>query len=315
MPQRDGTGHDGMDICTSPRQPLPEDDAETAARRRCKSWICGLNLRPKRSASGAVDRALAQHEQVILFLNRRGTATYVFCRDCGWVAECPRCDTPLTYHEGAGQLICHRCGRQKQMPRQCPECRSTRVRAFGLGTEGLEAHVRERWPDARLARWDQDVARSHAAHTRSWTLVRGETDPDGTQIGSAWGFPGQPWFDISADTALNLRISAASGRSIATRWPKFPGAWCPDFHPTHYATAPQFAIIEACAARAGLPESGLIPPAIRLARLVYAHANRDKAASRKLLGECCAAPRCGLPDVDLIGPAPAFFARVRGRYR
>ncbi|MGC9356460.1 MAG: primosomal protein N', partial [Anaerolineae bacterium] len=86
----------------------------------------------------AVDRALAHDEQIILFLNRRGTATHVFCRDCGWVADCPKCDIPLTYHARADALLCHHCSHRQPMVRRCPECGSRRVRAFGLGTEGLE---------------------------------------------------------------------------------------------------------------------------------------------------------------------------------
>ena len=72
----------------------------------------------------AVDSALSNQEQVILFLNRRGSATHVFCRDCGWTATCPRCDIPLTYHAAAGTLICHHCNYQRAMVRRCPKCQS-----------------------------------------------------------------------------------------------------------------------------------------------------------------------------------------------
>jgi len=281
----------------------------------------------------AVDAALARHEQVILFLNRRGTATYVFCRDCGWVAECPRCDVPFTYHEGIGSLICHRCGRQKRMPRQCPECGSPRVRAFGLGTEGLETRVAERWPAARLVRWDQDVARSHAVHTAIMgRFARGEADIlVGTQmVARGLDIPKVTVVGIiSADTALNLpdfraaerafqllaQVAGRSGRGLLGG-----RVVLQTYHPAHYAV--QRAAVHDYTGFAerelAFREQADYPPYIRLARLVYAHTNREKAqqAAETLAAVLRDALRAtGLPETDLIGPAPAFFARVRGRYR
>jgi len=281
----------------------------------------------------AVDRALAQHEQVILFLNRRGTATYVFCRDCGWTAECPRCDIPLTYHEGAAMLICHRCGHQRRMPRQCPECGSTRVRAFGLGTEGLEARVRERWPDARLVRWDQDVARSHAAHTAIMgRFARGEADIlVGTQmVARGLDIPKVTVVGIiSADTALNLpdfraaertfqllaQVAGRSGRGLLGG-----RVILQTYYPTHYAIqrAAVHDYVGFARQELAFRQQTVYPPVVRLARLVYAHADREKAqaAAENLAATLRdALQAAGLPVTDLIGPAPAFFARVRGRYR
>ena len=281
----------------------------------------------------AVDAALARREQVILFLNRRGTATYVFCRDCGWVAECPRCDIPLTYHEGIGSLICHRCGRQKRMPRQCPECGSARVRAFGLGTEGLETRVAERWPAARLVRWDRDVARSHAAHTAIMgRFARGEADIlVGTQmVARGLDIPKVTVVGIiSADTALNLpdfraaerafqllaQVAGRSGRGLLGG-----RVVLQTYHSAHYAVQRAAAHDYAGFAERELAfrEQAGYPPYIRLARLVYAHTNREKAqqAAEDFAATLRDALRAaGLPETDLIGPAPAFFARVRGRYR
>ncbi|MFN2109399.1 MAG: primosomal protein N' [Anaerolineae bacterium] len=281
----------------------------------------------------AMDVALSRREQVILFLNRRGTATYVFCRDCGWVAECPRCDIPFTYHQGIGSLICHRCGRQKRMPRQCPACGSSRVRAFGLGTEGLESRVAERWPTARLVRWDQDVARSHAIHTAIMgRFSRGEADIlVGTQmVARGLDIPKVTVVGIiSADTALNLpdfraaerafqllaQVAGRSGRGLLGG-----RVVLQTYQPAHYAV--QRAAVHDYTGFAerelAFREQADYPPSIRLARLVYAHTNREKA--QKTAEDFAAVLRdalrvAGLPVSDLIGPAPAFFARVRGRYR
>ncbi len=281
----------------------------------------------------AVDRALSQDEQIILFLNRRGTATYIFCRDCGWVAECPRCDIPLTYHEGLSQLLCHRCAHKVSMPRVCPTCGSPRVRAFGLGTEGLEDRVAERWPNAQRVRWDKDTARSHAAHTALMgRFVRGDADIlIGTQmVARGLDIPKVTVVGIiSADTALNLpdfraaertfqllaQVAGRSGRGLLGG-----RVILQTYHPNHYAIryAAAHDYINFARRELAFRQQASYPPAVRLARLIFSHTRREsaQAAAEKLadiLRE--ALLQRGLPLTDLIGPAPAFFARVRGRYR
>ncbi|MBN1250367.1 MAG: primosomal protein N', partial [Anaerolineae bacterium] len=196
----------------------------------------------------AVDGALGRGEQVILFLNRRGSATYVFCRDCGWVATCPRCDIPLTQHRKAAVLVCHRCNYRQKLTHTCPECGSHRVRAFGLGTEGLATRVAERWPRARLLRWDRDVASSRGAHTTIMAhFARGDADIlVGTQmVARGLDIPKVTVVGvISADTALNLpdfraaehtfqllaQVAGRSGRGILGG-----DVVVQTYHPDHYA--------------------------------------------------------------------------------
>ena len=118
-----------------------------------------------RELTDALSLTLKRGEQGILFLNRRGTATYVFCRDCGYVMKCPRCDTPLTYHVSSSEkLLCHRCGYQRQMPKRCPECNGANIRAYGLGSEKVEAEVQALFPKARTLRWDWETTRQRDAH-------------------------------------------------------------------------------------------------------------------------------------------------------
>ncbi len=106
----------------------------------------------------AIADVLERREQAILFLNRRGQSTYVFCRDCGYIATCPRCDTPLTYHRQGSALRCHRCGFQQPEPQICPECGSKRIKYFGAGTQQVEQALVEQFPRARVVRWDSDTA-------------------------------------------------------------------------------------------------------------------------------------------------------------
>src|SRR3989304_2649273 len=90
-------------------------------------------------------------------LTRRGSATYVFCRDCGFVLRCPNCDNPLTQHldQSREVLVCHHCGYNRQMPKTCPNCGSRQIRHYGTGTETVEAAVHELFPGARTLRWDR----------------------------------------------------------------------------------------------------------------------------------------------------------------
>jgi primosomal protein N' (replication factor Y) len=102
--------------------------------------------------------------QAILYLNRRGKATYVFCRNCGFVLVCPRCDLTLTLHGDKNELICHQCGYKRGLPRICPKCSSTTIRQLGVGTETVEAAVRKLLPDANILRWDAETSRFKDAH-------------------------------------------------------------------------------------------------------------------------------------------------------
>ncbi len=281
----------------------------------------------------AVDRALARGEQIILFLNRRGTATHIFCRDCAWVARCPRCDIPLIYHADADALICHHCAYQTPMPRRCPACGSPRVRAFGLGTEGLERRTRERWPKAAVLRWDRDVARSHAAHVAMMTrFAQGDADIlVGTQmIARGLDLPKVTVVGIvSADTGLHLPDFRAAERTFqlltqvagrAGRGLLGGQVILQTYHPNHYAIRRAAAHDYLGFARQEMSfrkRTGY-PPAVRLARLLYRHRNNEQAqAAAETLAEILRRrlTEAGLPPTDLIGPAPAFFARIRGTYR
>lgn len=122
----------------------------------------------RKPLSRALQEALAQTleagQQAILFLNRKGSATYVFCRTCGFVVRCPRDDVPLTFHRSRKALLCHHCGYSRQMPKTCPSCGGRQIRQLGMGTERLEEFVKESFPEARVLRWDAESTREKGAH-------------------------------------------------------------------------------------------------------------------------------------------------------
>ena len=107
----------------------------------------------------AVGQTLAAGEQVLLFLNRRGYAPTLLCHECGWVADCQRCDAHMTYHARGQRLRCHHCGAERAVNHQCPDCGSTDLRTLGQGTERLEAALRRLFPDTGIVRIDRDTTR------------------------------------------------------------------------------------------------------------------------------------------------------------
>jgi len=282
----------------------------------------------------AMDDALSASQQVILFLNRRGSATFVLCRDCGHVMTCPRCDVPLTQHNTMqGQLVCHHCNYQESPPARCPECGSTRIRYFGLGTERVEDAVSERWPGARILRWDRDTVRSHAGHRAILDrFVAGTADIlVGTQmIAKGLDLPFVTVVGvISADTMLNLPDFRAAERTFqllaqvagrAGRGLLGGRVVIQTYHPDNYAIVAAANHDYAAFAKRELAfrQRHGYPPYRRLARLVFEHTNTRRAQDE---AETLAASlrdlmaQWGRPESDLIGPAPAFFARIRGRYR
>ncbi|MFA5788632.1 MAG: primosomal protein N', partial [Candidatus Gracilibacteria bacterium] len=107
-----------------------------------------------------IKSTLEKKEQIILFLNRRGSASSVLCRDCGHTFECPNCDLPLTYHARKFRqqsLVCHHCGLIQTLKESCPECKGSRVKYLGLGTERVETELQKLFPTARIQRADRDT--------------------------------------------------------------------------------------------------------------------------------------------------------------
>ncbi len=109
-------------------------------------------------------RCLQAGEQAILFMNRRGYASFVSCRACGYVVKCQDCDLSMTYHKHGERLICHYCGREQPAPQVCPACGSRAIKQFGGGTERIQEEVLRHFPEARVLRMDADTTRGKEGH-------------------------------------------------------------------------------------------------------------------------------------------------------
>lgn len=286
-----------------------------------------------RSLQEALKQNLAQGLQSILFLNRRGTATYVFCRDCGYTLKCPRCEIPLTYHEAENILRCHSCAYTRRLPPTCPQCKGTRIRQFGTGTQRVEADVQAAFPGVRTLRWDHETTRHKGAHQEilaqfadhkadvlvgTQMLAKGLDLPLVTLVGVVLADVGLKLPDYRAAERTFQVLTQVAGR--AGRSPLGGQVILQTFEPEHY-------VIQTAARHdyAGFYRQELAfrrqtdyPPFVRLARLEYRHYEAAKAeqAAQALADRLRGWIEAGdHRRTRLIGPAPCFFGRVAGLYR
>ncbi|MFO1445848.1 primosomal protein N' [Bacillus sp. Bva_UNVM-123] len=151
---------------------------------------------------------LVKNEQIVLFLNKRGHSSFVMCRGCGYVVNCPNCDISLTYHRYSEQMKCHYCGYEANVPHHCPECDSEHIRYFGTGTQKVEEELAKVLPEARVIRMDVDTTSRKGSHERLLEQFQdGHADILlGTQmIAKGLDFPNITLVGVlSADTMLNL---------------------------------------------------------------------------------------------------------------
>lgn len=124
----------------------------------------------------SMQETLRGKRQIMLFINRRGSANQVVCTECGWVAACPECDIPQTWHGDSGHLRCHWCGTQSRLPGSCPECYGMQWRFLGIGTKRIESEVRARFPHASVLRLDKDSFSAKDLHATMQQLRSGEID-------------------------------------------------------------------------------------------------------------------------------------------
>lgn len=155
-----------------------------------------------------IENALKNKEQVILFLNKRGHTSFVFCRTCGYVHKCEACDVAMTYHKSKDRLICHYCGRTALKRKSCPNCGSKWIKEYGAGTEMLEEQTREIFPDAKVYRMDADTTTSKSDYQKVYNMMHeGKIDIlIGTQmLSKGLDFPNVSVVGIvSADISLNV---------------------------------------------------------------------------------------------------------------
>jgi primosomal protein N' (replication factor Y) (superfamily II helicase) len=282
----------------------------------------------------SIQTALENREQILLFLNRRGSASFIECRNCGWVVKCKRCEVPMSYHFTEDRLVCHQCGNHIKPPTVCPSCGSRRIKYLGAGTEKLEQEAAQTFPQARILRWDSDVTGGHGhSHEEIFARFRaGEADIlIGTQmIAKGLDLPGVTLVGVvSADIALNLPDFRAGERTFqllsqvagrAGRGQRGGRVIIQTYSPQNYAikAAAKHDYMAFYRKEMAYRYQLHNPPFIRLARLVFTHSSDDrgcKEAERIRIMLLKEREAKGISGVSLIGPAPAYLHRLRGKYR
>ncbi len=278
----------------------------------------------------ALEENLEQRNQSLLFVNRRGYASFMLCRDCGHVVRCRHCQVSMTLHRQRDMLICHYCGFTLPTNILCPECHAGRIIGLGLGSERIENEVGQLFPHARIARLDSDTVGNRKKYLRLLDAVRsGDIDIlVGTQmIAKGLHFPGVTLVGVVlADSGLSMPDYKAAERTFsllsqvtgrAGRGETAGEVLIQTYQPDHYAIA--FAARhdytgfyeQEIAARKQLS----YPPFSRLVNIRVSgdEEGRARLAAERVAGFC----RDKLPDGagQVLGPAPAPIARLRDRYR
>ncbi len=278
----------------------------------------------------AVAENLEKKEQTMLFLNRRGYATFVSCRACGEALTCPQCNITYTYHAKENALLCHYCGRQVPIPKVCPSCGSKYIRYFGTGTQKIEEEVHRLFPQATVLRMDLDTTGTKHSHEQILELF-GSGKADilvGTQmIAKGHDFPKVTLVGIMAadlslhgesymatETCFQL-ITQAAGRAGRG---ELPGkVYIQTYSPDHYTIQ-----LAAKQDYKGFYEQEIqmrnmmeYPPFFQLfSVLITGEKEEDTIQAAVYLGSVMAYynQKTGF---SILGPSPAALSKFRGEYR
>ncbi|MCY7887129.1 primosomal protein N' [Bacillus spizizenii] len=276
-----------------------------------------------------LEKTISKGEQAVLFLNKRGYSSFVMCRDCGYVPQCPHCDISMTYHRYGQRLKCHYCGHEEPVPHTCPECASEHIRFFGTGTQRVEEELTKVLPNARVIRMDVDTTSRKGAHEKLLSAF-GEGKADillGTQmIAKGLDFPNVTLVGVlSADTTLHIPdfrsaektfqlLTQVSGR--AGRHEKPGQVIIQTYTPSHYSIQltkthdyETFYQHEMAHRR-----EQSYPPYYYLALVTVSHEEVAKAAVTAEKIAHFLKANCGA-DTKILGPSASPIARIKDRYR
>jgi primosomal protein N' (replication factor Y) len=286
-----------------------------------------------RALQEAIRGSLERKEQSILFLNRRGLATFVLCRDCGAVRECPHCSVALVYHASLNRLQCHYCGTSEPMPRKCPVCGSRYIKSFGIGTERVEQEVRTLFPAARVLRLDRDVMKTpDAADLVFDQMVAGDADIlVGTQmVAKGLDLPRVTTVGVvNADTGLHFPDYRSSERTFslltqvagrAGRGTRASQVFIQTYTPEHPAIrhARYHDYRGFYREEREIRAQYRFPPYGELIVATYGHRDEARAEREaKTAAEHLSATigRFKLGDIEVLGPSPAFVYRLKDEFR
>jgi len=282
-----------------------------------------------RSLLENITEHLERDEQVLLFLNRRGYAPTLCCHDCGWIADCPRCDAKLTLHAAKQQLRCHHCTTEQSMPAHCPECGSSELRALGQGTERIESTLSSQFPNVDIIRVDRDTTRrkdamqtmldkihegKKAILVGTQMLAKGHDFPNVTLVGILDADQGLFGIDFRASESMAQQIIQVAGR--AGRADKPGKVLVQTYHPDHPLLQTLLTQGYPAFAQQAIQERREVelPPYSSMV-LLRAEASQRTLPMEFLSKAYASAIQCGSQQIELLGPLPAPMERRAGRYR
>lgn len=280
--------------------------------------------------SNAVNEAIKNKKQVILFLNRRGYSSFIFCRECGEAIECSQCKVSLVFHSGSKILRCHYCGEMKSIPQTCPNCESKAIKFFGAGTQRVEAEAKRYFPTARIARLDSDTVSTKGSMEQILDSF-GKGDLDvliGTQmVAKGLDFPNVTVVGIlAADSLLRIPDFRASERNFAllaqvsgragrgdTLGKVILQTYYPEHHSIRYALTEDYHGF--FKEESQMRQEAVFPPFTQLASFIISASEKERAEQIALaLYENLIASEEVDPE-KVFGPAPASIERLNGRFR
>lgn len=276
-----------------------------------------------------IETRLEKKEQIVLLLNRRGFATFIMCRDCGFVKECPNCDIALTYHKRDHKLRCHYCNHEDHVPVECPECTSDAIRYFGTGTQKVEEELTKLIPEARIIRMDVDTTRRKGAHER--LLTKFENYEADILLGTQMIAKGLDFKKVTlaavltADSMLHLPdfrssektfqlLTQVSGRS--GRHDLVGEVLIQTYTPEHYSVqlASTYDFDSFYEKEMQLRRTFQYPPYVYLVLIQIAHENL--AQTVQAAQDFASQLQRTIGDQTIIlGPSPSPMARINNRYR
>lgn len=274
-----------------------------------------------------ISATLEAKNQILIFHNRRGSASTTLCENCGWSAICPRCFVPFTLHSDSHELICHICGTTERVPTSCPDCHDTDIIHRGIGTKLIESELRRLFPRATIARFDGDTDSKQTLEQRYQEIYDGTIDIlIGTQVlAKGLDLPHLRLVGvIQADAGLSLPDFTSTERTFQLL-SQVVGRVGRSSHPTHVVV--QSYQPEAPAVTLGIGQNyaafyqqtlaqrkqGHFPPFTFLLKLTCLY--KTEAAAIKHSKAFAAQIRQDFPDVIVLGPTPAFYERQHDTYR
>ncbi|MCL0077535.1 primosomal protein N' [Peptococcaceae bacterium] len=298
-----------------------------------KSQIIDMRKEPNsifsRDLLEKVELHLSRGGQIVLFLNRRGYATFVVCRQCGSVAKCPHCDISLTYHTN-GMLKCHYCDYREKLLNTCKQCNSAYVSQLGFGTQRVEKEVLKHFPSARVLRMDADTTSKKDSHKKILSDFKdGKADIlIGTQmIAKGLDIPKVTLVGvISADTMLYMPDFRAAERTfqlltqVSGRAGRGKGKGeviIQTYNPEHYSIlfAHNHNYIGFYKKEMAFRRDLKYPPFYYLSRLLFTGKDElDLEIASKGIKDVIS-HKCCKKDIIITGPAPAVISKIRGLYR